>query len=152
MISKKLLLTAIMPLLMLSSISSAWAIDPVFTAFLSDKAIRGYDTVAYFTENKAVAGKAEHATEYMGATWLFASQEHLDLFLAEPEKYAPQYGGYCAYAVAQNSTASIKPELFTIVDGKLYLNYSASINEKWLKNRASFITQADKNWPQLVNN
>lgn len=128
----------------------AAAVDPVFTALFSDKAIRGYDTVAYFTENQAVEGSAEYATEYQGATWLFSSQEHLDLFLADPEKYAPQYGGYCAYAVSQNQTASIKPELFTIVDGKLYLNYNESINDKWRADKINYIEAADKNWPGLL--
>lgn len=134
----------------LTASSAALAVDPVYTAFLSDKAIRGYDTVAYFTQNKPVEGKEEFSTEYMGATWLFASKEHLDLFTENPEKYAPQYGGYCAYAVSQNTTASIKPELFTIVDGKLYLNYNQSINDKWLKNKDNFIVEADKNWPAIL--
>ena len=84
------------------------------------------------------------------ATWLFSSQQNLDLFLQSPTKYAPQYGGYCAYAVAKNSTASIKPELFTIHEGKLYLNYSASINDKWIANKENFIEMADKNWPSLL--
>lgn len=126
------------------------AIEPTYTALFSDTAIRGYDTVAYFTEGKPVEGDAKYSTTYSEAKWLFASQENLDLFLAEPEKYAPQYGGYCAYAVSQNKTASIKPELFTIVDGKLYLNYSKSINQKWSADKANFIRLADKNWPKLL--
>jgi len=72
------------------------------------------------------------------------------LFLAEPEKYAPQYGGYCAFAVAKNTTASIKPELFTIENGKLYLNYNNEINETWQNNRQEFIEKADQNWPGLL--
>jgi len=129
----------------------AFAVEPVYTGLFSNKAIKGYDTVAYFTENKPVEGKDEFSTEYQGATWLFSSQENLDLFVDSPEKYAPQYGGYCAYAVSQNSTASIKPELFTIVDNKLYLNYNKSINEKWLANQAQFIKDADEHWPSLVD-
>ena len=130
--------------------SSAWAIDPTYTSFFSSKAIKGYDTVAYFTENRPVKGKDEFSIEYNEATWLFSSKENLDLFTAEPEKYAPQYGGYCAYAVAQNTTASIKPELFTIYNGKLYLNYNDSINDKWNADKNSFIEDADKNWPALL--
>jgi YHS domain-containing protein len=129
---------------------SAQAVEPTYTALFSSKAIKGYDTVAYFTEGKPVQGNEQYLTEYNKATWLFASQENLKLFIANPEKYAPQYGGYCAYAVSQNSTASIKPELFTIVDGKLYLNYNQSVNEKWLANRQDFVVQADKNWPTLL--
>lgn len=143
----------IKPLIVASALlftTNALALDPVFTAVFSDKAIRGYDTVTYFTENKPVEGSDEFTVEYQGATWLFSSQENKELFEAEPTKYAPQYGGYCAYAVSQNKTASIKPELFTIHDGKLYLNYSKSVNEKWLKNKESFIQDADKNWPALL--
>lgn len=128
----------------------AFALDPTYTSLFSSNAIKGYDTVAYFTEGKPVKGKDEFSTEYNEATWLFSSQENLDLFKENPEKYAPQYGGYCAYAVSQNTTASIKPELFTIVDGKLYLNYNESINDKWRANKEQFIVDADKNWPKLL--
>jgi len=130
--------------------TAALALDPIYTSFFSNKAIKGYDTVAYFTENKPVKGLKEFNTEYLGAQWYFSSQENLDLFLAEPEKFAPQYGGYCAYAVAKNTTASIKPELFTIENGKLYLNYNNDINETWQNNRQEFIEQADANWPALL--
>ena len=131
--------------------SSAFALDPTYTSFFSSEAIKGYDTVAYFTEGKPVKGSDDFSTEYNAATWLFSSQQNLDLFLANPDKYAPQYGGYCAYAVATNTTASIKPELFTIVGDKLYLNYSKSINEKWLANRSAYITDADRHWPNLLS-
>ena len=127
------------------------AVDPVSTGFFSNKAIKGYDTVAYFTQNKPVEGSSDYQTEYLGAQWLFSSQENLDLFLAEPEKYAPQYGGYCAWAVSQNKTASIRPDLFTIVDGKLYLNYNDKINDRWLKDQTKLIEQADQHWPELVD-
>lgn len=131
--------------------SQVHALDPTYTSLFSNKAIKGYDTVAYFTEGKPVEGKDGFTTEYKEATWLFSSQKNLDLFLANPEKYAPQYGGYCAYAVSQGQTASIKPELFTIHEGKLYLNYNESINERWLKNKKAFIVDADQNWPKLLS-
>lgn len=127
------------------------AADPVYTEFFSNHAIRGYDTVAYFTQNKAIKGSSEYSSDYKGATWLFASAEHLSLFEAAPEKYAPQYGGYCAYAVAKGSTASIQPDLFTIVDGKLYLNYNNKINSKWRANKNNFIQLADENWPAVLD-
>ena len=130
--------------------AQAFALDPVYTSLFSNKAIKGYDTVAYFTENRAVEGKSEFSTEYKQAKWLFSSQGNLDLFIANPEKYEPQYGGYCAYAVSKGSTASIKPELFTIHDGKLYLNYNKSINDKWQAEKEGYIAEADKNWPELV--
>ncbi|MGX9416729.1 YHS domain-containing (seleno)protein [Vibrio sp. RC27] len=129
----------------------SFAADAISTSFLSNKAVSGYDTVAYFTEGKPVKGSSTFKTEYMGADWLFASQEHLDLFLAEPEKYAPQYGGYCAWAVsAQNDFAPSDPTKWAIVDDKLYLNYNASVKEKWDADRALHITQADTNWPALI--
>ena len=127
------------------------AVDPVYTSTFSNNAIKGYDTVAYFTEGKAVKGNKDFSTEYQQAKWLFSSQENLDLFVANPEKYAPQYGGYCAYAVSQNTTASIKPELFTIHDGKLYLNYNKKINDDWLANKEQYINEADKNWPNVLS-
>ena len=129
---------------------SVYAVDPTYTAVFSNKAIRGYDTVAYFTENKPVEGSEEFSFEYKGAQWLFSSVENLELFKADPQKYAPQYGGYCAYAVAKGSTASIKPELFTIHNDKLYLNYNSSINDKWQANMQNFIQAADKNWPEIL--
>jgi len=130
--------------------TQALAVNPTYTSLFSSEAIKGYDTVAYFTESKPVKGKSEFSTEYNKATWLFSSQENLDLFLADPEKYAPQYGGYCAYAVSQGSTASIKPELFTIYKGKLYLNYNDSINDRWSANKDAFIVDADENWLEIL--
>ena len=130
--------------------TQAFALDPTYTALFSNDAIKGYDTVAYFTENKPVKGEAKFSVEYKQATWLFSSQENLDTFEADPEKYAPQYGGYCAYAVSKGSTASIKPELFTIYNGKLYLNYNDSINDKWAENKDALIADADRNWPKLI--
>ena len=134
----------------LVAVSVAVALDPTYTELFSSTAIRGYDTVAYFNEGKPVKGSEDYSAEYDQATWLFSSKENLALFKAVPEKYAPQYGGYCAYAVSQNKTASIKPDLFTIVEGKLYLNYSESINAKWRADQARFIVAADKNWPALL--
>ena len=136
---------------LLFTAQAAFAVDPIYTSFFSNKAIKGYDTVAYFTQNKPVKGSSDFQTEYQGAQWFFSSEENLNLFLSEPEKYAPQYGGYCAWAVSQNNTASIRPDLFTIVDGKLYLNYNDKINDRWLKDQANLIEQADKHWLQLLN-
>ena len=129
----------------------AHAVDPVYTSLFSNTAIKGYDPVAYFTNGAPTKGSDEFSLEYQGATWLFATQENLTLFSNNPEKYAPQYGGYCAYAVSQNTTASIQPELFTIHDGKLYLNYSESVNEKWLESREQYIEKADQYWPAILN-
>ncbi len=113
-------------------------------------AIEGYDPVAYFEQGEPVAGSAEHAFEWQGATWRFASAAHRDRFAAAPEKYAPQYGGYCAFAVAKGYTASIDPEAWTVVDGKLYLNYSKKVQKKWQEDVPGHIAKADANWPKLL--
>ncbi|GAB1623959.1 YHS domain-containing (seleno)protein [Agarivorans albus] len=139
----------ILALLFVSGYS--FAADPIYTSWFNNLAIKGYDSVAYFTENKPVEGKESFEYEWQGATWRFSSAENLAMFKAEPEKYAPQYGGYCAYAVAKGKTASIEPEQFTVLDGKLYLNYNASVQQKWTANRDDFIVSADKNWPAVLN-
>ena len=129
---------------------NAVAIDAIYTSWYDDIAVKGFDTVAYFTENTAVEGKKAHSLEWNGATWRFSSAANKALFEADPEKYAPQYGGYCAWAVSQNQTASIEPEQFTIVDGKLYLNYNQEVKEKWLVDTSANINVGDKNWPGLL--
>lgn len=123
---------------------------PVF-ANLWGHAIRGYDPVAYFREGRPVEGDAAHELEWNGAAWRFSSAENLAAFEADPEAYAPQYGGYCAYAVAKGSTASVDPEQWSVVDGKLYLNYSADIHERWKADVPGHIRAADANWPGVLD-
>ena len=127
----------------------AAALEPVFSTS-SGGAIRGYDPVAYFTEGRPVEGKSAHRFEWMGATWSFASAENRAAFEADPEKYAPRYGGYCAWAVSRGYTASIVPEAWRIVDGALYLNYSLSVRERWAKDIPGNIARAEVNWPRLL--
>jgi YHS domain-containing protein len=116
----------------------------------SDTAILGYDTAAYFTDGKPVKGQDAFTYEWMGAKWKFASQAHLDLFKANPEKYAPQYGGYCAYGVSQDNLVSIEPDKFKVEGGKLYLNFDADVQAKWLKDLTGYIKQADAKFPALL--
>ena len=123
--------------------------DPVF-ATRGNLAIRGYDPVAYFTEGKAVKGDKDFTLGWQGADWRFASDENRTLFAADPEKYAPQYGGYCAWAVSRNYTASTDPDAFTIVGDKLYLNYSRRVMRQWLEDRDANIESADGNWPAVL--
>lgn len=123
---------------------------PVYTGLFSNLAIDGHDPVAYFTEGKPVKGSKDFSTEYQGAEFRFASQANLDAFLADPQKYAPQYGGYCAWAAAQNKTAPGKAEYWAIVDDKLYLNFSKKVQDDWNEDREGFITKADENWPDLL--
>jgi hypothetical protein len=129
--------------------AAAIAEDPVFTT-RGNLAIRGYDPVAYFTEGKAVKGDKDFTLGWQGADWRFASAENRALFSEDPQKYAPQYGGYCAWAVSRNYTAPTDPDAFTLVDGKLYLNYNKRVMRQWLEDRDRNIEQADENWPAVL--
>ena len=130
---------------------AAQAKEPeIFTGLVKGVAVGGYDAVAYFTEHKPVKGKADITYSWKGATWRFANAKNRDAFKAAPAKYAPQYGGYCAYAVSQGATAEGDPKVWTVVDGKLYLNLSRGVQRTWQKNRASYIKAADKNWPGVL--
>lgn len=113
-------------------------------------AIGGYDPVAYFEEGRAVSGSADFSLDWNGATWRFSSARHKALFAAEPERYAPQFGGYCAWAVSQGYTAKTDPEAFSIVDGRLYLNYDQDVRSEWDQDRASLIQAGQGNWPEVL--
>ncbi len=122
------------------------------TIFFEQKgvAIKGTDPVAYFTEEQAVKGNSQFSHQWGNTTWWFASAENRDLFIENPAKYAPQYGGFCAWAVSNNYTAPIDPDAWTIVEGKLYLNYDKNIQKKWSKNMTNNILKADSNWPNIA--
>lgn len=110
-------------------------------------AIEGYDTVNYFTENAPAKGSSDFATEYQGKTWHFKNAENLTLFKANPKKYAPQYGGHCAWRVAQDGVGVYgDPNIWTIVDNKLYLNYNQEINSRWIKDIPGFIVKGNDFW------
>lgn len=122
----------------------------IYTGSVKGVAINGYDPVAYFTEKKPVAGKADITYDWKGVTWRFASAQNRDAFKAEPEQYAPQYGGYCAYAVSKGYTAKTDPQAWRVVGGKLYLNYNKSVQSTWAKDIPGYIKSADKNWPGVL--
>jgi YHS domain-containing protein len=124
---------------------------PVYIESKSGLAIRGTDTVAYFTESKPVAGSEEFEYEWQGATWRFSSEENKNLFVENPEKYAPQYGGYCAQGLSEGNVVSTDPNSWKIVDGKLYLNYSPDVQKQWLEDVPGHISQADAKWPDILN-
>ena len=113
-------------------------------------AIKGYDPVAYFTMNSPVRGQKEYQFEWNNAKWLFANNEHLAMFQMNPGKFAPQYGGYWAYAVSRGSTADIDPEAWAIVDSRLYLNLNMDVQNIWNKDRPGYIDKADKNWLRIL--
>jgi YHS domain-containing protein len=114
-------------------------------------AISGYDPIAYFKEGKAIKGKKEFSTMWNGAHWLFSSEQNLETFKSTPEKYAPQYGGYCAYGASEGHKSPTQPDAFTIVNDKLYLNYNKNVKIEWSKNQKERIQTADQNWPKLKN-
>ena len=128
----------------------AAATDPVNKTFFGDQAIKGYDVVAYHQEGKPIKGNKKISHAWQGANWLFSSTENRDRFAADPAAYAPQYGGYCAYAVSQGYTADIDPKAWKILDGKLYLNYNAKIQQKWERDTGGYIGLADGNWPKIL--
>jgi len=136
------------PLALLIATAAA-ALSPVNKSLLGGVALDGFDPVAYFTDGRPVEGSRDFAYEWQGATWRFASAAHRDLFAAAPEKYAPQYGGYCAWAVAHGYTADTDPEAWSVVDGKLYLNYNLEVRGKWERDVPGYIAKADQNWPGL---
>jgi hypothetical protein len=131
--------------------SLAQAASPAIdTGIIAGVAEGGYDAVSYF-QGGPKAGDPTKVVEWNGVKWYFSSDENLAAFKAAPEKYAPQYGGYCAFAVSKGATAKGDPNVYTIVDGKNYLNLSSSVQTMWKKDIPGNIVAADKNWPGLHN-
>ncbi|MBI5074359.1 MAG: YHS domain protein [Nitrospirae bacterium] len=113
-------------------------------------AIKGYDPVAYFTDKRPIEGMSEFKYVWKGAVWRFASSAHLEMFKKDAEKYAPMYGGYCAYAVSQGKTADIDPASWTIFEDRLYLNLNKDVQMLWEKDMQAYIKKADENWPRML--
>jgi YHS domain-containing protein len=113
------------------------------------KAIRGYDPVAFFREGKPVMGADSLTYTWRGAQWNFANRSNLDSFTLHPDRYAPQYGGYCAYGTAQGHKAATQVDTWSIVDGKLYFNYNQKVKTGWDKDRKALIEKADLQWPAV---
>lgn len=129
----------------------SWAKDaPVYTGLFSKLAVGGHDPVAYFLQGKPVKGEAGFELEHMGATWRFASAANRDAFKATPERYAPQFGGYCAWAIGQGKTASGDPQFWKIVDNRLYLNFNADVQKTWEQDISGHIQRANANWPAVL--
>ncbi|MEO0393635.1 MAG: YHS domain-containing (seleno)protein [Pseudomonadota bacterium] len=128
--------------------NQAVAKDPIYTSAFSNVAAGGHDVVAYFDRRRAVEGNDRYTTEWRGAVWKFSSSYNLAKFKADPEAFAPQYGGYCAWAMARGSFAKGDPDHWKVVDGKLYLNYNADIQNRWEQDIPGFIDRADGQWSQ----
>lgn len=128
--------------------------DPPVFSKKDNIAVRGADVVAYFDlapSQPSVKGNSKFSTKWNGATWYFSSENNLKKFTASPKSYAPQYGGYCAFAVSHGFTKSTDPDAWYIEDGKLYLNFSRRVQKKWLKDVPGNIVKADKNWPKVLD-
>ncbi len=113
------------------------------------KAIRGYDPVAFFTLSKPVPGVDSLTYAWDGTTWYFSTRQNLDSFKTHPEKYAPQYGGYCAYGAAMGHKAPTETDTWSVVEDKLYFNYNQKVKDLWTKDQSSLIKKADQQWPAL---
>ena len=122
-----------------------------FNTLYAGTGVKGYDVVAYFTDGKPQLGSEDYVVDYGGVTWRFVSQEHRDLFVAEPEKYVPQFGGFCTWGVgAADRLFDVDPvDGWTIYEGKLYMNFNADLNKTFRDDPAGLIAKAQKNWPAL---
>lgn len=142
--------------LILIAISVSFAIQltaqqkPVFSK--NNIAVNGYDVVAYFTQSKAIKGVEEYAVYWKETKWLFSTASNAALFKENPEKYTPQYGGYCAYGCSRGYKAKTEPEAWSIVNGKLYLNYNLQVRDTWKKDIDNYIKKANAKWPAIENN
>lgn len=135
-------------LVVLLVMDAAAAAEPTVNATDGNVAINGYDAVAYFTDGKATKGSGENEIIWQGALWHFASPEHRKLFEADPSRYAPQFGGWCAAGMAEGEYVQVDAEAWAIVDGKLYLNYSRKVRDKWQDNRSESIAKAERTWAE----
>lgn len=148
---KAVIAASCLALAMIAVPAAALAAKPeIYTPAFSNVAVEGYDPVAYFTQGKPVKGTEAFATRHKGAEYRFVSAANLARFKAAPATYAPQFGGYCAWAVSQNYTAKGAAQYWRIVNGKLYLNYNGDIQKKWEKNIPGLIAQGNANWPAVL--
>lgn len=144
---KKILLSLVVAALALPALAQTKTLLNLDSAGV---AIHGYDPVAFFTDGKPVKGDPKYASKRDGAVYLFGSKEHKDLFNAEPAKYEPMFGGYCAYGVSRNRLVEIDVNAFQIVNGKLVLQYSTGVREDFNQDQAGNLAKAEARWPGLV--
>ena len=147
--SKKIMKKAVWMMSLLFGISCSLLAQKSAVFNPAEGAIHGYDPVAYFKENKAVKGDEKYSLSWNSATWYFSNSENLNTFKANPEMYAPQFGGYCAYGMANGHKAPTDPHAWSIIDNKLYLNYSKDVQKTWKTKSPEYIQTANKNWPEI---
>ena len=145
---KLILITLFIGIGLLAACSNAGS-SVAINAGTDGLALRGFDAVAYFAVENAVKGDTKYEYAWNGAKWLFSSEENMKKFQASPETYAPQFGGYCSFAVSEGYTADADPEAWKVVDGKLYLNYNNQVREKWEKNQNERIQTGTANWQEF---
>lgn len=150
LVQSRLALLAGLALLVLLLVPAAFAAEPEIYTGRNGLAVGGYDTVAYFQVGEPVKGSADFTLDYKGATWRFSSQENLVAFEADPQAFAPRYGGYCAWALAMGQLVKGNPKVWTLHEGALYLNVNRSTQKKWLKDIPGFIAKADGRWPGIL--
>ena len=150
MLSRRTFLTlsATLPVLGMMSSPAIAATPEIYAS--GGVAINGYDVVAYFRDAAPVIGDAAHHFDWKGTTWHFANTDNRDAFAKAPEEFAPQYGGYCAYALSKGAIAKTSPDAWTVHDGKLYLNYDTSVRSLWQRDIPGNIALADANWPAVL--
>jgi len=150
-VNKNLVSATLLAAALLMSAGQALGVPPINRTAIGKLAVKGYDCVSYFEKGKAEKGSKDFSQKHKGAVWRFSTRKHLEMFQKNPKKYAPQYGGYYAWAVSQGNTAKINPKSWKTVKGKRYLNFSKSIQAKWGKDIPGNIAKADKIWPTLID-
>lgn len=140
----------IVSMLLLVMVTAAVAEKRLINVDKNGLALKGYDPVAYFTENRPVKGDAKFQSTFNGATYYFASAANKKTFEADPKKYEPQFGGFCAYAASQGHTAKIEPDAFEVLNGRLLLQYDRSVRDLFNKDQQGNLAKADRNWPSIV--
>ena len=129
----------------------AFAGSPPVFADSDGIAINGYDAVAYFTQSEPISGDPQMSFKWNGATWLFATSRTREMFVTDPEAYAPQFGGYCALAASKGAIAPTIPDAWTIYEGKLYLNFNLRARDIWRQDIPGNVAKAEANWPAILN-
>jgi YHS domain-containing protein len=147
-IKKSLATTALLVFVLGAASLAQTGLPPIYKT-KGNLALSGYDAVSYFKDGKPVVGRAEFTYNWMDAVWRFASAENRDAFAKEPEKFAPQYGGYCAFGTSQGHLVPGDPQAWKVVDDKLYLNYNKDVQKFWLEDVPGNIQKANDNWPKL---
>ncbi|MEM9140410.1 MAG: YHS domain-containing (seleno)protein [Pseudomonadota bacterium] len=135
---------------MVPALSARAADKPEIYTDMQGRALKGYDAVGYHVQRKPILGEDAFRVDWKDAIWLFATPANRDRFLNDPERWAPQYGGYCAWAIAKGWTRPINPKIYRIFDDKLYLNLNMKVHKEWLGSRHTFIAEADERWPGVL--